>query len=139
MERARPYLKVAAVVSAVALVGSHIAYRAGAFSTPIPTESQPEPPTANPPQPPPASMFGSKSVPAVTPGQTNSTANAPFVPQPAPVAPAPHDKPPTFLSGSKSFTIYDFSDFSKLTHSQSTAPAPPTNPPNMTPPNAPKP
>ena len=32
MERARPYLKVAAVVSAVTLVGALIAYRAGAFA-----------------------------------------------------------------------------------------------------------
>jgi hypothetical protein len=109
MERARPYLKVAALVTAVGLGGAFVAYRAGAFATASPVEAQPgqplilapeteaEQPPPNSLQLPPAVMFGSKSAPAFTPAQPGPGAQPQA--QPAPASP---EKPPTFMPGSKS-------------------------------------
>jgi hypothetical protein len=58
MERARPFLKVAAVASSVCLAAAFVAYRAGAFDSPPPApepppETQPAttPPLASPANP----------------------------------------------------------------------------------------
>lgn len=97
MSHPKPYLKVAAVVSAVLLVGAFVSYRAGVFQRPAPAEP-PTPdvtPVAAEPQTPSdadqqqAFMYGSKSAPAFGP------------PSPAP----PPEKPPEFMAGSKSFRI----------------------------------
>ena len=105
MERARPYLKVAAVVSAVTLVGALVAYRAGAFAMPIPVETQPEPQPAAAPEPAPeqpvtttdqlnpAIMYGSKSAPAF-PGVTTGL-----------TPPSGTQSPPVFMGGSKSAAV----------------------------------
>ena len=112
MERARPYLKVAAVVSAVALVGALVAYRAGAFSESVPADPQPElqpatapqtapeQPITGTPQTPPAFMFGSKSAPTFTSGLPATTGDT------AGVTPVPStgQSPPVFLGGSKSLS-----------------------------------
>ncbi|QJW96061.1 hypothetical protein [Frigoriglobus tundricola] len=142
MDRAKPYLKVAALLSAVALVGALVAYRAGAFSTPVPSEAPGDPqPTAVPrptaeqlaptPDPHPALMYGSKSAPAFLPGESAQALGA--VPGPVPVTPTSPDKPPTFIGGSKSIILVPAGQLPGLT---------PSHPPNMpppTPPGAPKP
>jgi hypothetical protein len=91
MERAKPYLKVAAVVSAVCLVGAFVAYRAGAFDGP--------PPPAPPPAP--------ETQPAPGP-----------VPPPAPTPETPTS--PTFMLGSKSAYVYDENALKALTQSTQT-------------------
>jgi hypothetical protein len=116
MERVRPYLKVAAVASAVALVGAFVAYRAGAFSKPAHPESQSEPqpvagpqtapelPTTTTDQQHPAFMYGSKSAPAFVPVPPSPTPGA----APAPPAPNSGQPSPVFLGGSKSAEIIRF-------------------------------
>jgi len=140
MERARPYLRVAALLSAVALVGALVAYRAGAFSTPVPSEARGEPqpatdpqtaaePPATTPDPHPAFMYGSKSAPAFLPGGTAQTPGT----DPVQLTPVPPDKTSTFIGGSKSIILTPPGQIPGLT---------PPNPPNttpLTPPGAPKP
>ena len=100
MERARPYLKVAAVVSAVALVGALVAYRAGAFSESVSAEPQPEPQPAAAPQTAPAPqpepntgqfiiMGGSKSDASFYPGRFPESGTPTNPPSPPPNAPKP--------------------------------------------------
>ena len=85
MERSRPYLKVAAVLSSVCLVGAFVAYRAGAFDSPPP----PAPPsTEMPPETQPAAV-------------------------PAPASPANPDSL-IFMAGSKSTFVYDESALKAL-------------------------
>src|SRR5580700_3495924 len=78
MEQARPYLKAAAVVSTVTLVGAFVAYRAGAFQPFGKPDAQP------------AAEFTSP----------NATSQSPITP-PATQLTA-ENKEPTFLPGSKS-------------------------------------
>lgn len=115
MNRAAPYLKAAAVVSTVTLMGAFVAYRAGAFPNPLSAEAPPQPeaiPAAAPQtatEPPTvivlgdsAFMYGSKSAPAFTPAQPGTTLVLHPAQQPAPT---PEGKPPTFMGGSKYITI----------------------------------
>ncbi len=114
MNRARPYLKAAAVVSTVALMGAFVAYRAGAFPNPFPADAQPQPeaPPAATPQTasePPAPdaghsafMYGSKSAPAFAPAQPTPVPGTTPAQQPTPTL---EGKPPTFMGGSKFITI----------------------------------
>jgi hypothetical protein len=67
MDKAKPYLKAAAVASSALLVGVFIGYRAGAFSTPEPNSAlQPAESTSTQPttEGPITIMGGSKSAPA---------------------------------------------------------------------------
>jgi hypothetical protein len=124
MERARPYLKVAALVTAVGLGGAFVAYRAGAFAAASPVEAQSGPPlilapetdaqqpTPNPSQLPPAVMFGSKSAPAFTPAQ------------PAPASP---DKPSVFMAPSKSIVLFPVSPSLNQGSQPGTAPPAPNS------------
>jgi hypothetical protein len=132
MERGKPYLKVAAVLSSVALVGAFVAYRAGAFDKPAP---QPDPQLAAPsagagepvitPSDGPersvtltpeelkqAIMYGSKSAPAFVPTQPSMQPNSsgsllpPQLTPVQPAAPSGNQKPPVFMGGSKSAEIF---------------------------------
>ncbi len=102
MERKSPYLKIAAVVSAVLLVGAFVSYRAGAFQRPAPPEPQPEPaaPTDTEPRPTPSAdqpqhfLYSSKSAPAFTPASPPPTVNPP----------APGN-PPAYMGSSKWISI----------------------------------
>ena len=105
MDRRKAFLKGAAVVSALVLVGSFVAYRAGAFTKPPEPLPQPEPEaTVAPQQPPPGAiegtsnedlifLAGSKSSDIVRPPK-------PTPPQPAPATPTPQP-PSVFMGGSK--------------------------------------
>ena len=113
MERARPYLKVAAVVSSVCLVAAFVAYRAGAFDSP-PPPAPPLAPEAQPATTPaPANpdslifMAGSKST-FVYDGNAlkefeKLTTNPPDLAAPATGTQSAPAKP-VFLGGSKSLT-----------------------------------
>lgn len=107
MNQRNAFLRGAAVASALVLMGTFVAYRAGAFTKPaelLPQPPQPEQSTA-PQQVPPellASfsdedlifMAGSKSAPVGRPIKT--------VPPSAPTTPAPASSDnPTFMGGSK--------------------------------------
>lgn len=137
MERARPYLKVAALLSTVALVGAFVAYHAGAFAQPPAPEAPAEPqpttgpqPSAESPAPPldphPAFMYGSKSAPAFLPVEPVQAPGS----GPVPVTPISPDKSPTFLGGSKSMIF--------STPGKPPSSLVPVNPPPV-PPNVPKP
>ena len=107
MERRQPYLKVAAVVSAVLLVGCFVAYRAGAFHRPAEPAPQPEQQSEGATQPAPnaappsrAIMYSSKSAEVFIPGSEVTPEGAPpAVPATPATPPAPQ---PVFLGGSKS-------------------------------------
>ena len=143
MDRTKPYLKAAAVTSAVVLGGLFVAYHAGAFAKPASPENPPElppaadaqtadAPPATPSDPHPAFMYGSKSAPAFLPG-TPAQAPSPGT-APVPGTPNSPGQSPTFMSGSKSII------FSPAGQPPSglipvTPPPAPANPP----PNTPKP
>ena len=125
MAQKQPYFKIAAVVSAVLLVGAFVSYRAGAFERFLKPEPQPPTePQAEPAGETPAGtdqksqvfIYSSKSAPA-------------FTPAPAPTTPVPEK--PVFLGGSKSIVLTPTSGFPPGTASKPGA-APPS-------PNAPKP
>lgn len=103
MDRAKPYLQVAAAVSAVLLVGLFVAYRAGAFDRPTapPVEPQAgETPNSPEGQPPASYLSGSKSTFVFPAGQV--------APPPEPVlTQIPPGSKPTFMGGSKSITVLD--------------------------------
>ena len=111
MQSRRKYLKLAAFVPALVLVGGFIGYRAGAFELPWlskpapPPEVQPDPqPTAA--QPPansePTFLPGSKSLSNLGVGRSGvKPPHDPANPPPGSVPPTP-EKPPAFLPGSKS-------------------------------------
>jgi hypothetical protein len=109
MQRARPYLKVVAVLSSVCLVGAFVAYRAGAFDSPPPPAPPLSPETQPATTPAPASpanpdslifMAGSKS--AFVYDESTMKALEPFLGQPAP-ATGTQSTPanPVFMGGSK--------------------------------------
>lgn len=105
MQRTKPYLKVAAIVSAVTLAGTFVAYRAGAVPNPFAAEPQPEAPPpeaqiaseqpASTDPKPPAVMHGSKWGPAFLPADPNPTTVTPVPPG--------GEQSPVFMAGSKSF------------------------------------
>ncbi|HSQ56024.1 MAG TPA: hypothetical protein VLM40_09775 [Gemmata sp.] len=113
MERARPYLKVAAVLCSVCLVAAFVAYRAGAFDRLPPPAPAPaaevQPPAAPESQTPSTFLAGSKSTFVFDPAK--GSASMPTVQlQPSQTVqqtqgtpPAPASKP-TFIGGSKSLT-----------------------------------
>jgi hypothetical protein len=120
MDRRKAFLKGAAVVSALVLVGSFVAYRAGAFELFSKPELQPEvQPVAAPQESaptPPQSTFlpGSKSINLTGTTIGGLTPAGTFVPdldvpirtEPAP--PPPPAKPPTFMGGSKSAPVIEW-------------------------------
>jgi hypothetical protein len=142
MERAKPYLKVAAVVSSVALVGALVAYRAGAFSKPAPEQQPAAAPPAVPETPPAGSesreltpaelnaaiMYGSKSAPAFYPVPAGSTTGGP--PNTQAAVPSGGPKPPTFMGGSKSFEVFQ-SPPGVLPAPPQPQPNPPAKPPTF--------
>jgi hypothetical protein len=150
MDRARPYLKVAAFVPAIVLVGGFVGARAGVFVIPsfpifskdVPQpEAQPQPdPVAATQQPPavqtlpddhPIFMSGSKSfrpVIALPQGSSPQTV-PPTAPNSAPGA-TPPAGPPVFLGGSKSAPIIPFPPPNPGAQQG----APPANPPIPPPP-----
>jgi hypothetical protein len=109
MQGQKKYLKLAAFVPAIVLVGGLVGYRAGAFERF--TKSDPQPAAA--PQPAPEGkrtyMPGSKFMHIEIPplGGTSPTDATP--PDAAPPSPAPNSatpgKPPTFIYSSKSGPI----------------------------------
>ncbi len=106
MQRAKPYLKTAALASSVLLVGVFIGYRAGAFQqslstpAPAPAPQTAETPTVTPPPtaPPspmlqtipvtnPAIMYSSKSAPAIDTATFERLVGQPTTAQPTPPTP----------------------------------------------------
>jgi hypothetical protein len=138
MKPSKLFLKIAAVVVAVGLGGTLIAYRAGAFQRSAPPAPQPEPqPIATQPSPEPQSvsdpkwiMYGSKSAPAFIPEGTGVVPPTPPPPQPPPSTTQPAQNPPTLLGGSKSKAVIGPSDLPMPTTSnaQATPPQAPTPP-----------
>ena len=131
MNRTSPYLKAAAVVSTVTLMGAFVAYRAGAFQ-PAPADAPPESPPAAAPQTASeqlvvvdmgdsAFMYGSKSAPAFTPAPPGTTLVLQPGQQPTPTL---ESKPPTFMGGSKYITIVPPSGASPIPPPQPPAPKP---------------
>jgi len=109
MSRARPFLKVAAVVSSVLLVGAFIGCRTGAFRPLAKPEPQPAP-TQPAPENPPTFMSGSKSLnggPGYTIGLTPAGGAAPNDPaKPATTEPTPEKKPLVLMGGPKSAPVF---------------------------------
>jgi hypothetical protein len=135
MERARPYLKAAAVVSAVLLGGAFVAYRAGAFAASAPVETQAEQQQITGPsattESPHKFMLGSKSAPAFTPPSSGTSE------PPKPLAPLTGLVPPSVLmGGSKSIQLFPAS---RLGLEPGAPPVPVMPPPAPLPPDASKP
>jgi hypothetical protein len=139
MQRARPYLKVAAVVSSACLVAAFVAYRAGAFDSPPTPALEPEAqPEIQPPVPPyPANltehvfMSGSKSTFVYDESALKAlemlTANSSTV-QTVPPTGTQSTPPakPVFLGGSKSLApIFGPSTTGPGSAEKSSPPAPP--------------
>ncbi len=111
MDQAKVYLKILAVVSASALVGALVAYRAGAFASPAPPEPPEQQPVAGEQPVPestpgtdpksPAIMYGSKSAPAFTHVESGTT------PAPTPQTQPQPQPNPVYLGGSKSKFIFE--------------------------------
>jgi hypothetical protein len=129
MERRKKYLKLAAFVPAIVLVGGFVGCHAGAFSRfskpepkPEPALPTPEPAAPNPPNSPPVLMSGTKSLNAkgvtigLVPADTATPdLDVPVRPQPQPAK--PDSKPPLIIPGPKSAPVF--------TPSQPNSPTPP--------------
>jgi hypothetical protein len=123
MERAKPYLKGAAVLSTVALMGAFVAYRAGAFQLDLQTDAPPAPEVAAP-----------AGAPSAAPSEVPPL---PVIPS---VAPADDSKPPAIMPGSKSLGPLGVVRTDPQPNTVSPLPVPSITPPpapSTTPPSAP--